>query len=206
MLIAEILLGAYLIGSFPAAYLAGRLAGIDIRTVGSKNSGATNVVRVLGKWYGYPVFAVDLLKGLLAVLLARFLTRGNVTGFPPDLISIVAGLVSVLGHTFPVWLRFKGGKGVATAVGVMLGLALPAALTVAVVWLIVFELTRFVSVASIAAAVALPFSVWIISRITERGSISILYASACLAVLVIIRHRSNISRLLQGNEKRFPRK
>ncbi len=119
----------YLFGSFPAGYFAGRLAGIDVRTAGSGNIGATNVLRVLGKRWGYPVFLIDAFKGFAAVRLAYFLVNYWPAATPhADYIAILSAIASIVGHTFPVWLGFKGGKGVATTAGVMIGL-LPLART-----------------------------------------------------------------------------
>src|SRR6195256_7063717 len=114
--LAAVLIGSYLLGSIPFGYLAGRLSGVDIRGVGSGNIGATNVVRVLGKRYGYPVFAVDFLKGLAAVFAATCVARHlDLTQRSAQIFGITAGVCCVLGHSFPVWLKFKGGKGVATS-------------------------------------------------------------------------------------------
>jgi acyl-phosphate glycerol 3-phosphate acyltransferase len=144
----------YLFGSFPAGYFAGRLAGIDVRTTGSGNIGATNVLRVLGKRWGYPVFVIDAFKGFAAVRLAYFLVNYWPAAKPhADYIAILAGIASIVGHTFPVWLGFKGGKGVATTAGVMIGLLPLAVPFVMLLWLSVFYATRYVSLASIVAAV-----------------------------------------------------
>ena len=155
---AVVVIASYLLGSIPFGYLAGRMAGIDIRNCGSGNVGATNVIRTLGKGYGYPVFALDFLKGLGAVKMSILIaTRMQSEWNPPEMFGIVAAISSVLGHSFPVWLRFKGGKGVATSAGALFGLAPVAALVGVAIWIVTFWLTRYVSVASIAAAAALPF-------------------------------------------------
>jgi glycerol-3-phosphate acyltransferase PlsY len=205
MLAVALVLVGYLLGSIPAGYIAGRIAGIDIRKEGSGNPGATNVVRVLGKRYGYPVFVVDVLKGLIPVILANTLIRntGNIDG---DLGAVLAGTAAVLGHTFPVWLRFKGGKGVATTVGVIAGLMPLAALGLLIIWVAVFFLTRYVSLASIVAAACLPLFVFAIDRIRHSGSQTLLVFTLVVAALVIIRHRSNMVKLWQGTEHRFARK
>ena len=155
----------YLLGSFPAGYVAGRLAGIDIRTVGSGNIGATNVLRVLGKRWGYAVFFIDALKGFAAVRLAFLLLQFWPAAKPFTVqLTILTGVMCIVGHNFPVWLGFKGGKGVATSAGVLFGL-LPAAVPfVVLVWVIVFETTRYVSVASIIAAISLPIVVGLFLR------------------------------------------
>src|SRR5215472_1914172 len=165
---AIILIGSYLLGSIPSGYLAGRLVGIDIRKTGSGNIGATNVTRTLGKGYGYPVFVVDFLKGLAAVRLSIFVARQTqFAGTWLELIGIMAAVACVIGHAFPVWLQFKGGKGVATSAGALFGLLPLATLVGAVVWLIAFKLTRFVSVASITAAMLLPIVIFIMLRRSE---------------------------------------
>ncbi|PYL26735.1 MAG: acyl-phosphate glycerol 3-phosphate acyltransferase [Verrucomicrobia bacterium] len=145
---------SYLLGSIPAGYLAGRIAGIDIRKVGSGNIGATNVTRTLGRRYGYPVFLVDFAKGALAVCVSVLL-GWHVEPKPrsSEIYGIVGAVFCVLGHVFPVWLRLKGGKGVATSAGALFGLMPLAALIGVAVWVLTFEVTRYVSVASVTAAV-----------------------------------------------------
>jgi acyl phosphate:glycerol-3-phosphate acyltransferase len=204
---ASVGLIAYLIGSFPTGYLVGRLRGIDVRKVGSGNVGATNVTRVLGKQFGYPVFVVDFFKGLVAVLLAVVIAfRFQVDSAATDLCAAVGGIFSVVGHSYPVWLGFKGGKGVATSLGVIFGISWIAALIMCAVWIIVFKATRYVSVASIAAAIALPVAMMTLLFLHESRSPVLVYFSLCLAAIVVFRHRSNLSRLLSGTEPRFARK
>ena len=155
---AVVVIASYLLGSIPFGYLAGRMAGIDIRNSGSGNVGATNVIRTLGKGYGYPVFALDFLKGLGAVKMSILIaTRMQSEWNPQEMFGIVGAISSVLGHSFPIWLRFNGGKGVATSAGALFGLAPVAALVGVAIWAVTFWLTGYVSVASIAAAAALPF-------------------------------------------------
>src|SRR5712691_6251882 len=147
----------YLIGSCPNGYLIGRAFGIDIRQHGSGNIGATNVMRLLGKRWGYLVFTLDALKGFLAVRLAFDGAAATLSGsMHREIVGIATGLACILGHTFPVWLHFRGGKGVATSAGVLLGLMPIAVVSVFAVWMLLYQITRYVSVASIAAAVALP--------------------------------------------------
>lgn len=205
--LAVLLIGSYLLGSIPFGYLAGRLGGIDIRQVGSGNVGATNVVRVLGKIYGYPVFALDVLKGFAAVKISMSMTPGP----PPqwnsaEIAGILAGMSSVLGHLYPPWLNFKGGKGVATAGGVLLALMPIATLIGAAIWIIVFWLTRYVSLASVTAAVLLPIVILVVSWQDQNRKKPLVYSSVCVAALVVWRHRSNLSRLMRGTEPRFARK
>jgi acyl phosphate:glycerol-3-phosphate acyltransferase len=204
---AVVVIGSYLLGSIPFGYLAGRIAGIDIRKCGSGNVGATNVIRTLGKAYGYPVFIADFLKGFGAVKVSLLIaTRGHSEWNSPEMFGIVAAISSVIGHSFPVWLDFKGGKGVATSAGALFGLAPVAALVGVAIWILTFWLTRYVSVASIAAAAALPFVILITTWLSRTASKLLFYSSVCLAAVVIWRHRSNLSRLMRGTEPRFTRK
>ena len=204
---AIVVIASYLLGSIPFGYLAGRMAGIDIRNCGSGNVGATNVIRTLGKGYGYPVFALDFLKSLGAVKMSILIaTRMQSEWNPPEMFGIVAAISSVLGHSFPVWLGFRGGKGVATSAGALFGLAPVAALVGVAIWIVTFWLTRYVSVASIAAAAALPFVILITTWLSRTTGKLLFYSSVCLATVVIWRHRSNLSRLIRGTEARFNRK
>lgn len=197
---------SYLMGSVPAGYIAGRFAGIDIRRVGSGNIGATNVLRVLGKPYGYAVFLFDFCKGVGAVRVSILIINAAHPGNQEsELVGIVAGVLCVLGHSYPVWLGFKGGKGVATSAGVLFGLMPAAALAVLAVWFVTFQATKYVSVASIAAAVALPVTAAVMVHF-EKAGMPLVYFSACLAVVIVWRHRSNVSRLMKGTEASFRRK
>lgn len=201
------LLVSYLLGSIPFGYLAGRLGGIDIRQAGSGNVGATNVVRVLGKRYGYPVFALDFLKGFGAVKISMLIAPGRPPEWDsPEIFGILAALSSVLGHLYPPWLKFKGGKGVATSAGALLALTPVATLIGVAIWIIVFWLTRYVSLASITAAVVLPVVILVVSSQDQNKGRPLVYSSACVAAVVIWRHRSNLSRLMRGTEPRFTRK
>ena len=197
----------YFFGSFPAGYFAGRIAGIDVRTVGSGNIGATNVLRVLGKRWGYPVFAIDAFKGFAAVRLAFLLVKYWPAAQPyAEYFAILTAIMSVAGHMFPVWLRFKGGKGVATSAGALFGLMPWAVPCVFLVWFIVFEITRYVSLASIIAAISLPIIVSLFAYWRFIDTAALIYFSLLIMVLVLWRHRSNFSRLLKGTEQRFTRK
>jgi len=205
--IAGVALISYLIGSVPAGYLAGRIAGIDIRKAGSGNIGATNVLRVLGKRYGYPVFVFDFVKGTAAVEISIFIFNNtHHAEVSRELCAILAGVSSVIGHSYPVWLGFKGGKGVATSFGVVFGLIPLAAVIAVTVWLITFGTTRYVSVASMMAALALPITVLVMLYVKLLSGLALLLFSICLAAIVIWRHRSNLSRLMSGTEPRFERK
>lgn len=203
--IVLVLISSYLLGSLPAGYLAGRIAGIDIRKRGSGNIGATNVLRVLGKKYGYSVFFCDAVKGFLAVSCAEVIAMTFAPAYE-DWFGILAALFCVLGHAFPIWLKFKGGKGVATSAGTMLGLAPWATIIAVIVWIIVFEVTRYVSVASVTAAIVLPLAIGIFLALHWNDSRVIFYAAIVMASVVCWRHRSNVSRLLKGDEQRFSRK
>ena len=204
---ALVVVASYLFGSIPFGYLAGRLAGMDIRKVGSGNIGATNIVRVLGKRYGYPVFALDFLKGLAAVVFASMVARTEQPPWAsPQTFGIFAAVSAVVGHSFPLWLKFRGGKGVAVSAGALFGLMPLATLVGVAIWILVFFTTRYVSAASIAAAMALPFVIWITTWADESRGQALFYASLCLAAFVIWRHRSNVSRLIHGSEARFTRK
>lgn len=202
-----VLLGGYLLGSIPFGYLAGRLAGTDIRHAGSGNIGATNVLRVLGKRYGYMVFALDFLKGLVAVEMSMLIAPGGFTDWnSPQTFGVLAATSSVLGHMYPVWLGFNGGKGVATSAGALLALAPLGALIAAVIWFVIFRMTRYVSLASITAAVVLPFVIFLVNAPAQNNPKVLVYFSACVAAIVVWRHRSNLCRLFRGTESRFTRK
>ena len=205
--LAVFLLGSYLLGSIPFGYLAGRLQGIDIRQAGSCNVGATNVVRVLGKGYGYSVFALDCSKGFAAVKISMLMATGRPPEWnSPEIFGILAAMCSVLGHLYPPWLKFKGGKGVATSAGALLALTPVATLIGVAIWIIVFWLTRYVSLASITAAVVLPIVILVVGSQDQNKRKPLVYSSACVAAVVIWRHRSNLSRLIRGTEPRFTRK
>jgi len=205
--LVAVVIGSYLLGSIPFGYLAGRLVGIDIRKAGSGNVGATNVVRVLGKRYGYPVFALDVLKGFGAVKFAMLMALGRSPAWnSPEIFGILAAIASVLGHLYPPWLRFNGGKGVATSAGALLALTPVATLIGVAIWIIVFWLTRYVSLASITATVVLPIVILVVSSQDQNKRKPLVYSSACVAAVVIWRNRSNLSRLIRGTEPRFTRK
>jgi acyl phosphate:glycerol-3-phosphate acyltransferase len=196
----------YLFGSLPTGHLVGRFLGVDISKHGSGNIGATNVLRVLGRRWGYFVFFIDTLKGFLAVRAAFYLVQIAKIGVERiELVGILAAVTCILGHTFPIWLRFRGGKGVATSAGALLGLMPAAIVAIFFVWLIIFQLTRYVSLASIGAAVALPVVVGILILRKSVTDAALLYFSVLIAGVVIWRHRSNLKRLLNGTERRFSR-
>lgn len=200
-----ILVGAYLAGSLPFGLIVARAAkGIDIREHGSKNIGATNVTRVLGGKWGALCFVLDVLKGALPVLLPNLLlAAGN-----PNWIhwQVAAGLLAILGHMFPIWLGFHGGKGVATALGVVVMLANPKSTAITFgAFVICFAATRIVSSSSITAAVTFVVAqFYFLSPQPFRAETWSLAAfSIAVPMLIIVKHRSNIGRLLRGEEPRF---
>lgn len=181
---------AYLLGSIPFAFLAGRARGVDLRTVGSGNLGAANVFRTLGREMGLAVMAADILKGVVAVVVARLLTD--------DPWPAIAAAAAMAGHVFPVWLRFKGGKGVAVGGGAVIGLMPLAALILFAVWIATVALTRYTSLGSIVgSAVATPL-VWALGY-----PVSDIVFTALAAAAVLFLHRANIRRLLRGEENRI---
>lgn len=207
---------SYLLGSIPTGFLVAKAMGVDIRSVGSGNIGATNVFRILGKGAGIFVLTADAMKGALAVkLIATLVYRawedpvilGRSTVFHlesfPDLdhralLAVIAGICAILGHNYTCWLKFKGGKGIATTAGVFAALA-PAAFGIALAaWLVAFAASRYVSLASIVAAVALPLAVWL----TDNGGL-LIGVSTALGALAIYKHKANIERLLAGTENRI---
>ncbi len=195
---------SYLVGSIPFGLLAGKLRGIDIREHGSGNIGATNVLRTLGKPIGITVLVLDILKGFAPVMGAFYLAPLP-QGVTIQYLLMICAIAAICGHNFPVWLRFKGGKGVATSAGALLAL-MPIPLAFALsVWIIVFLVSRYVSLASITAALSIPV-VLAVKLLIGRGSYPILVFAIVLAALAIWRHRANISRLLAGTENRFQRK
>ena len=190
------LVAGYLAGSLPTSFLAGKLAGIDLREQGSKNLGATNVYRVLGWKYAIPVGLIDIAKGAIPVALASGGAAARMW------LPLVVGCAAIVGHVFSLFLRFRGGKGVATAAGVVLALA-PAALGVsAAVWVAVLAATGFVSLASMLGAVVFPVSV----RVLYPASVYVFWAGVGLAAFIVFTHRANIGRLFAGTENRFGRR
>jgi acyl phosphate:glycerol-3-phosphate acyltransferase len=186
-------LTAFFLGSLPFGHWLALVRGIDLRNQGSGNTGATNVGRVLGKKWGIFVFLLDLGKGWIAVALAK--SVGNL----PETWSVTVGVFAVLGHVFSPWLGFRGGKGVATSAGILIGLAPWVALGVALIWFLTFQMSRTVSVASLCAATAFPlFVFWLMPEQKVFQWISI-----GMTVLVWFRHRDNLKRLFQGKENRF---
>lgn len=232
---------AFFSGSIPFGLMIGRARGVDIREHGSGNIGATNVLRVLGKNYGVPCLVLDALKGFVPVVLALNLVQIHgkavtlyhvqaldsfamilpaTSQFEGQLVHVLAALAAVLGHSYTPFARFKGGKGVATSAGVLLGLMPAAVVLLIVIWALVFLVSRYVSLASIVAAAVLPVLTHIGARfhhLNNDRSLPTLWQSGTwnkplfgfsvvIAVLVIWKHRTNISRLWQGTEHRFSRR
>lgn len=192
----------YLLGAVPFGVIVARWHGVDIFKVGSGNPGATNVKRSVSKGAGNLVFALDFLKGVIAALQAglwsRMLPADSAHGAWLGLVGLTA---AILGHSFSCFIKFRGGKGVATTLGGAIALMPVAALISVVVWLVLFYSTRFVSLASIGLALTLPVAVFFLSGVSELFGFAVL-----LAVFVIVRHRENIVRLIRGTENRFVKK
>lgn len=197
---------SYLLGAIPTAYIFGKLLkGIDIRKHGSGNVGATNALRVLGKGTGITVLILDILKGVVAIAcVGAWAIRTPVQGISPEFLLIILGVVCICGHNWTVFLNFKGGKGVATSLGVLVGFGIIlhglmwVLLLVVGTWLAVFLATRIVSLGSIIAACALP-----IYMLLFRLPNVLIAAGAILGIFVIVRHKANISRLFKGQEPRI---
>jgi len=188
--LAAALLFGYLLGSIPFGLLLTRAAGLgDVRKIGSGNIGATNVLRTGNKGLAAATLLLDALKGTAAVLIAQY--------WGPEL-GLLAGLGAFLGHLFPVWLGFRGGKGVATYVGVLFAIAWQVGLVFAVVWITIAALTRYSSLAAIVASVVAPIATWFIFASGDRALLL-----ALMTLLVLVKHRANISRLLSGTESKI---
>lgn len=190
---------SYLVGSIPTAYIFGKvLKGIDIREHGSGNVGATNVFRVLGKWPGIGVLILDILKGVIPVVVISEVLLLENTGF-----LIVLAICAVIGHNWTIFLGFKGGKGIATSLGVLIGLAVkiaairPVLFCTVIAWVIVFLITGIVSLSSIVASVILPVSMLLTFQDFLLISLGVVFC-----VFVVFRHRPNIKRMLDGSESR----
>jgi len=202
---------SYFIGSIPTAYIFGRiLKGIDIREFGSGNVGATNALRLLGKGPGIAVLILDILKGLLAALFVGNIVVAGIKGMSAATIQwdtgirILLGLSAILGHNWTIFLRFKGGKGIATSFGVLLGLAVKVSslkiiLTLLILtWLIIFAISRIVSLASVLSGMILP-----VYMLFFKQPAVLTFLSIILAIFIILRHKSNLRRIFQGKEPRL---
>ena len=192
---------AYILGSVPNALWIGKVfKGIDIREHGSKNTGSTNAARVLGVKLGILTLVLDISKGAIPVALSLFMKADlleNITGIS-NLDFIMIGIFAIVGHSFSIFMKFKGGKAVATTVGVFTVLVPKALLLAAVVFFVIFALTRYVSVSSITAAISLPIFIFFL-----YGDIPYTVFGGIITILIIVKHKSNIQRLLNGTESRF---
>lgn len=197
-----IAVAAYLLGSIPVGYLLVLIfRRQDIRTVGSGNIGATNVLRSGGKGLGAATFALDVVKGAAAVLLGAIVASSLLPAIPQRDVEALAALFAVLGHMFPVWLGFRGGKGVATGFGVFLVAAPLAALSAICLFAVVLEITRYVSLASILGAASFPIFAWFM--VHGQRPVFFIAVQFAVALLIIVKHHPNIRRLLAGTEHRF---
>lgn len=194
-----VLLISYLVGSINFAIYLAKIRNVDLFTSGSGNPGATNVKRTMGAFWGNTVFLLDFLKGYLAIFLA--LKLSNIYESDLDLLCVLALIGVILGHSFSLFLRFRGGKGVATTMGGMAGFMFPVLLIGLIIWLITFLMTRVVALASIIFALSLPISAYFF-YIEGSWSLRVI-VSMIIAILITLRHISNIKRLLKGNENCF---
>ncbi len=191
---------AYLLGAVPFGFLIARARGIDIRTVGSGNIGATNVLRSVGKSWGILTLVLDALKGLLPALGFPILARTIFDLDDGSIMRVVCGCTAVLGHNYPVYLKFKGGKGVATTAGALIGIAPTALLVGLITFAVVFGVSRMVALGSISAAIVIPIASWWLYHGENHLTPAVL---TVLGILVIWRHRANIGRILNGKENRI---
>jgi glycerol-3-phosphate acyltransferase PlsY len=208
LIFAPAIIGAYLLGSIPFGLLIAKAHGKNLRSIGSGNIGATNVSRALGRKWAYVCFALDVLKGMVPMLVIMFIAKP--AGVVMLLLWLVVGCAAILGHIFPIYLKFKGGKGVATSFGIALGLwpyYTICALFAVAIWVVVVLIWRYVSLASIAGSVSFPV-VLILAIILKPGwellSLwPLLVAATAIPLMVIIRHRENIKRLIAGTESKI---
>ena len=206
-----VLAGSYLLGSIPFGLLIGKAYGVDIREQGSGNIGATNLGRALGKRWAVAAFLLDFSKGILSTLAAAWVAVQD--SDEALYLGILAGTAAILGHTFPLYLRFRGGKGVATTLGVITGVAPPATVLAGIVWLGVYLKTRTVSISSLATGATLPLGIWGSELLYQQTNFTLLYQqtdftarlvfSIAIAALIFLRHRTNIVRILKGEELTF---
>jgi glycerol-3-phosphate acyltransferase PlsY len=213
-MIVALLFAAFLFGSIPTGYVIAMIKGVDLRKVGSGNIGATNVLRAMGKGAAIITLAGDVLKGVIPVLAVRYFYPNTGIQFSGQLVSIplqitdtrvafegVIGLAAILGHNFSIFLKFKGGKGVATSLGVALALSPHAALMAATAWLLTFRVSGYSSLSGLVAFASFPFCIYIIDYSAEKIEIAVI-----IAALIFITHRGNIKRLITGKENKFMRK
>ena len=197
-IVCALVFASYLLGSIPFGYLLVRLrSGRDVRSVGSGNIGATNVVRAAGWSTGVATLILDLAKGIFAVWLAGHFSDGNIR------IMMFAGLAAILGHIFPMWLKFSGGKGVATALGVFLMISWTAVAAAVAIFAIVVLFWRYISLSSVSAAAALPLLVYLLYAPGHAPPTAVTVGTLLTSVLIIVKHRKNIERLMAGTEPRI---
>jgi len=204
-----LIIGAYLLGSVPFSLIIAKAHGKDLRSIGSGNIGATNLARALGRRWAYFCFCLDVLKGLVPMLAATCALSSPPT-ITQLLITLAVGCAAILGHIFPIYIKFKGGKGVATSFGVALGLwpyyTLCAVIAFAI-WSVVVLLTRYISLASIVASVAFPITLILAIVLTPSWYFAnlwpLLFAAIVIPIMVIVRHRQNIKRLIAGTETKI---
>jgi glycerol-3-phosphate acyltransferase PlsY len=191
-----LIIAAYFTGAIPTSFIVGRIKGIDLRLHGSGNLGATNAFRVLGWRAAAPVFLIDILKGWAPTFLFPLWDRSNLA-----LLAFVYGAAAIIGHVFSIYVRFKGGKGVATSTGVLLALAPLAVVAALLIWSLLVYATGMVSLASIVSAAVLPFVI-----LAAQGTTPVFWLSLALATFIIFAHRANIRRLLRGEEHSFKKR
>lgn len=194
-------IGSYLLGSVPAGFLVGKARGVDLREHGSKNIGATNAGRVLGRRFAILVFCFDCMKGFVPVFVGERLAPD--LSLAPATAGLLAGLAAIAGHVFPVYLKFRGGKGVATAAGAFIGLDPLAAAAALMTWVVVLLISRMVALASVLAAWAFPAAVLATQEELAGDRTLVLAASVMVGILITLRHSSNIGRILRGEEPRI---
>ena len=196
-----IIFASYLLGSLPTGFLIGKyLKNIDLRTIGSGSTGATNVLRNVGKWPALFVFIVDVGKGLIAVIIAKEFANQDLIDSNQGYMEVIAGISAISGHIWPIWLKGKGGKAVATGLGMFLALSWKVGLASFGIFLLVLAKSKFVSLSSISAAILLPiFMFFYVGNFTNPY----FYISLIVALLVIWKHRTNINRLLNGKESKI---
>jgi glycerol-3-phosphate acyltransferase PlsY len=194
-------LAGYLFGSIPFGLIFTRMAGLgDIRAIGSKNIGATNVLRTGRKDIAFATLLADMLKGTIAVLLALYIASDpNTSLLDKNLGAMIAGFGAFIGHVFPIWLKFRGGKGVATYIGVLLGFFWQAAVAFGVVWLLVAFTSRYSSLSALVAAVLTPFILYFVAGAEAAGFFAV------MSLILIVKHQANISRLIAGTETKIGR-
>jgi glycerol-3-phosphate acyltransferase PlsY len=190
-----VLLLSYLIGSITTGDIVAYVKKIDLRGQGSGSIGATNVLRAMGWFYAAVVLTGDALKGIIAVYLGSKLI-GAINGFD---FAIISGIVAIIGHNWPIYTRFRGGKGIATSLGVIIGLTVKSLLMILIVWIITFVASGFVSLASVLAAIAYPIAVYL----NYSGDYYKLVFAVTISILAVYRHKSNLQRLFQGKENRI---